>query len=160
MKYTIKKGKHYANPRRFRIYNRTQFEWTIKFNESVKYTLPDGYQLDIQKLIGVGFFGTDDSARFGFRYNPKFKYMVEIMAYTHDNGKVTKDGDEKHICFVPIDSYFKAYLHFEKGHYVFHCNNVTVKLPKSHDKKWGYCKGFYFEWNGNGATQDISVIIK
>ena len=73
MQLTIKKGRHRPFLPTFGLWKRKRsFERLVTFHRSCAYMLPDGDQLDVNKLFGVGYFPHHhkDSARFGWNYNP------------------------------------------------------------------------------------------
>lgn len=157
MIYTIKKGKHRAKPLRLGLYFRQSFTWRVTFTPSAIYDLGE-YQLDIQKLVGIRYLFKDNSARFGWRYNPAKPGGVEIMAYVHDNGAVTKSESEVRVGFLRFGEIGRISLKVEKDHYWFSMNGIDKKLKKTHMQTVSFAQGLYFEGGSNiPAPHDIKV---
>lgn len=91
-KYTFKKGKRKLKPREpLQIWQPGKFEsveYTVRFDETIRYSLPGEEQEDWLKGGGVSFnlfTNHKNSTMWGFRYNPKFD-KVELNAYAHIDG--------------------------------------------------------------------------
>lgn len=165
-KYTIPKGKHRGVPIRPALYLKQEFAWEVMFDETAKYDMSkigmSQFQLDIQKLIGIGYLFKDNSARFGWRYNPVYGSAIELMAYTHDNGAVTKSDTEAPIGVLPFKQVGRLGLKVYRQRYDFSFNGrVILSLPKSHNQKLSYKMGPYFECADDiPAQQDIRILIR
>jgi hypothetical protein len=113
MIYTINKGKHRSTliP-----------TFTIKDSINGVFTFIDGYQYSIpkqkdsNKLIGLSdnWLHHIDSVRIGWRYNPRYPEMVEIVAIIYNNSKrsifpITHiEPNKKHYFSIEIlDEYYK-----------------------------------------------------
>ena len=145
MKYLIFKGLHRAFPPPLWIYkNKTQFNWTVKFNRSAVYDIKE-LQGEINKLCGLGYFPLDkkDSARFGWRYN-KQKDKIELLGYCHIDGKISVNQQELPIMLLDFDREYILHLHILENSYMFCCDDKIVAVPKTHKKKWAYKLGFFF----------------
>lgn len=91
-KYMFKKGKRLLSPcEPLWLWQPGKFrsiEYTVQFGESIRYSLPDGEQLDWLKGGGISFdllTNHRNSTMWGFRYNPDMD-KVEINAYAHIGG--------------------------------------------------------------------------
>jgi len=162
MIFTIHKGKHISKPRKFSFWwGRDAFRWNVLFTPSCRYDLKSIDQLDINKLVGVGYLPTHhrESARFGWRYNSK-NDRIEVFAYCYIGGKrVTRLIDDCEIgkeyflnLFISYDRY--QFSISDKAH-VF--SGETIK--KTHNKKFQYRLGTYFGGN-EPAPQEIKIQIK
>ena len=81
--FTIKKGSHYSNLKFPKLlFSATKIVEKITFNENCRYDLKSEDQLDVNKLLGIGYLPTHhhNSARFGWRYD-NTKEQIEILAY-------------------------------------------------------------------------------
>lgn len=154
--YVIKKDTHRAKPTRLRLYyNKKSFNWGVRFDDSAKYQIGSD-QNDVNKLRGIKYFSGDYSARFGWRYNPAFPEMVEIMAYVHDAGVVTA---EIPVIRIGINIFTSLHLSITDNTYEFSCNEKTISVEKTHMQKLSFAQNLYF-----GGTQtaphNINVIIE
>lgn len=155
MLYTIPKDKHKARPIRWGLRMSDKFSWKVEFTDSCVYYLPTD-QLDINKLCGIRYLFGDNSARFGWRYNPAKPDGIEIMAYVHDRGKVTKGYDEILIKHVPLNQEVTLKLIVNPTNYYFFVDSASVRVPKSHDYYLSFKQNIYF--GGNlPAPQDIII---
>lgn len=158
MDYTIPKGKHRAKPVRIGLYTRRDFKWVVQFDGTAKYNIGEN-QGDINKLCGVRYLFGDHSARFGWRYNPAYPEMVEIMAYVHDKGNVTKSNKEVIVTSIPLNQMHLLHLYCNDTYYWFSCNGTTVKVDKTHNQKLSFRQNPYFGGTLN-APHDITIKLR
>ena len=156
MIYRIPQGKHRARPLRFGLYFRQEFKWTIRFNDTSVYQIDK--QGDINKLCGIRYLFGDNSARFGWRYVPDTG-LIDIMAYVHDDGKVTKSEREIIITRVHPNELCRLSLSVRNGLYWFNANGHPVKVVKTHHQKISFRQGLFFGGT-TAAPHDITVEIK
>ncbi|MBC6988910.1 hypothetical protein [Hymenobacter sp. BT491] len=87
--YTLRPGQHEGGtlvcPWFFKLPSLRKW---VRFGSDCIYELPAYNQLDANKLYGASFgFSEDNSARFGWRYNPAV-YALELLAFVHDKGQL------------------------------------------------------------------------
>lgn len=156
--FTIKKGRHRAKGLHLGLYCRHFFQWEVLFDDSARYNIGSDHQADINKLCGVRFFFGDNSARIGWRYNLETG-LVDIMAYVHDRGNVTKSEKEVFIRAIEIGKAYRLSLTIAKDHYFFYVGNYYRKVPRSHNQVLSYRQGLFFG-GVKTAPHDIVVRIK
>lgn len=154
---TIEEGFHECHPKKMGISFRHEYNWIVRFSESMLYELPNKYdQFDINKYCGVFFpFGGTTkingvkhwkySARFGGRCTDG---VLELMAYVHGDQYVTKDT--KKIMNVAINKDYKLTLKLIEGKYLFQCENNLQIVQRSHNLVMTWPANFYF--GGNAAA--------
>jgi len=175
MIFTIPAGKHRARPIRFGLWwRRTHFSWVVRFDESCKYYLGKVDQLDVNKLVGIGYLSRPrvivtryfnrfwfwglkpmhwtDGARFGWRYSAE-KDKIEIMAYCYIDGEQIID----HLADAFIGESYMLKIEVVKTGYW-----LTVKGPgytaekiyrHNHNKRLQYRLGLYFGGNQKAPHQ-------
>lgn len=117
MTFRIPTGRHRALPIRFGLFwNRHSFNWKVTFTESCRYDLGMPDQLDVNKLVGIGYFPGHHthSTRFGWRYWIGTD-SIELLAYCYVNG----DRITKHIGYCTIGVEYRIGLLIAHGHYLF-----------------------------------------
>lgn len=82
----IPQGKHSSNKLPRLYYGKTTMCKLVTFDASCKYILPVDYQLDWNKLFGLGWFPGHHttSARFAWRWNPDLN-RIQLAAYVYNN---------------------------------------------------------------------------
>lgn len=159
--YSIKKGHHYSRPLSLGLFfNKTHFRWSAIFDTSAKYTLPGNHQLDINKLCGIKYlFGGDNSARFGWRYNPIKEDSIEILAYVHDNGVITRAANEISLGFIKFHQFFVIELEVTNDSYLFYFKgNLNATVKKNHNNTISIKQNLYFGGEET-APQKIEVLL-
>lgn len=99
----FKKNRHYCFPFPFpwiKLGKIIKMRRVIKFDDSIKYKLPEEDQNDVNKLFGCSCgFHQVNSDRIGFRYNIQ-KDKVELVLYSYiDETRIPT----RSICFVDIN---------------------------------------------------------
>lgn len=126
--YTIHKGRHYARPVGLKLYTPSTvlLTQTVTFNSSCRYDLHFRYQLDINKLFGVGYFPTHhvNSVRFGWRYDLD-KDMIEILAYCYIN----KERFWESMGWVEIGQPYIYEIERYADYHVLRLRDVRVQVP-------------------------------
>jgi hypothetical protein len=145
--YTIRKGKHYSQPRLFKVrFKNGSVSYRISFDQSCRYdTGPE--QGDISKLFGIGYLWSHhkDSARFGWTYN-KDSGKIDIYTYCYVSGKRVSEL----IYSCSFDRSYDFTITPEFGKYIFKVKGITEvvrEVPHFHEKKINYLLGFYFGGN-------------
>lgn len=162
MRYTIKKGNHYANGLNFGIFSGKRISKVAVFDNSCKYDLGDVDQLDINKLYGFseGFHQTN-SARFGWRYNIETD-KIQLLAYVYNNGNVINEWEaDTFIIAVECQVEISTEIEIDGDYYFFRAtlNGVTISKPISRTVS-GYPGGYllYPYFGGNKvAPHDILI---
>lgn len=90
MKYTIPKGEHYSQPRRFGLhFGRTKQTWLVRFDESCLYESDfDYYQWNKGAGWIYGLFSDENSIRWCWRPKPENQKVIEVGVYVHRLGIV------------------------------------------------------------------------
>jgi len=161
--YTIKKGKHKSKPRQLGYWmGRNKFRWKILFTPSCRYNLQSVDQLDVNKLVGIGYLPGHHkhSARFGWCYNPTTD-LIELSAYCYINGKRII----KRITECAVDKEYKIELFINEWCYFLSCSaadssglNYEVKIEHKHRKEFQYRLGTFFGGN-RVAPHEIKIKI-
>jgi len=177
MIYTIKKGKHYAQPKRLGIWFGTkEITRDVVFTPSCRYNINPADQGDTNKLFGAGhFFGVfrpagvkwwelwnyqhKNSARFGWHYNPMTDNIV-LSAYVY----VDKQRYIISMGGVQIGKRYRLRLLIMDGTYIFQVYEAAgilmykevVHFPNNLGLM--YLTGLYFGGNIS-APHDIYVTI-
>lgn len=137
MKFYCLKNMHWFLPIIPKIYwNKKIYKWTVLFDESCKYKLPNNDQLDWNKLVGVStsFNPRKNSIRFGWRYNPTTS-TLEVASYCEQN-KIFKTqymGDIKPNIPIELTIILQPYCSILKVNDVSHTvpniitNTITIK---------------------------------
>lgn len=154
----IKKGKHYSGlsvPQL--LFGETSIMHKLVFNDSCRYNLNNEDQLDVNKLIGIGYLPShhQKSCRFGWRYNVD-KDKMEILAYWYNNGK----RDFEHLCWVNIGETVTYLVKSTKDrHYLIvkTQSGVFTKILDFGHSFIGYKLKPYFGGNQK-APQDILIL--
>lgn len=163
MIFRIPKGKHRARPLCFWFWwRRTAFKWGVTFGDSCRYELGHPDQLDINKLIGVGYLPKhhDNSARFGWRYWTG-KDQIELMAYCYVDGQRIS----KHIGYCSIGVAYRIELYISKYQYLFLLDDGNgkplsqVEVPHDNKRRFKYRLGTYFGGN-RSAPADMTIQLK
>jgi hypothetical protein len=177
MIYTTKKNHHYSKPRRLGIwFKRTTFRWRITFDDSSEVNLEDGDQLDINKIVGIGFSSFfelfkkeshhQNSIRIGWRWNVDAN-VREIFAYVYSGGG--KPSAYHLIDLHRNDKCFIACLYI--GQFSFKGVEVVILAPKMQvqkrlivampeiKNKIRYRLGTYFGGNKR-APHDIKIKVE
>jgi hypothetical protein len=149
MIFRIPSGKHRARPLRFGLWwKRHVFAWRVEFTESCRYDLQTDDQLDVNKLIGIGYLPGHHkhSARFGWRYWTD-RGEIELSAYCYLNGRRLI----QHIGFCEIENEYRFQLNITRNAYVFDVYDTIAdkpvgacSIPHLHNKKLQYRLGTYF----------------
>jgi len=158
MTFTIPTGKHRARPFRFGLWwRRTHFSWVVKFDESCRYNLGNEDQLDVNKLVGIGYLWSHhkDSARFGWSYN-LMADGIDLWAYCYVSGR----REIKHICFCEIGKEYHIVLNASSICYHLHAYERysttclgMVTIGHNHNKNLQYRLGLYFGGNQKAPHQ-------
>lgn len=163
MTLRIPAGKHRARPFSFGLWwRRTHFSWVVKFDESCRYNLGNEDQLDVNKLVGIGYLWHHhkDSARFGWRYDIETDRII-LSAYCYVDGRRVV----QHICFCEIGKEYQIDLTILSTMYFFACykvgdrqltTNGSAEVPYDHNKKLQYRLGTYF--GGQAVAQHDTYI--
>lgn len=164
MTFTIFAGHHRARPWRFNFWwRKNSFSWVVKFTDSCRYDLGNVDQLDINKLVGIGYLPGHhtDSARFGWRYDNAVG-KVEVLAYCYVNGK----RGIQHICFCEIGKQYDLFLQvLTNCYYLSACEHGTPKVigfawaNHYHNKKFKYRLGVFFGGN-RAAPRTMKIELK
>jgi hypothetical protein len=149
--FTIPKGKHRAWPWVFGIYwNKRYMSRSVRFDESCRYRIGSN-QADINKLFGIRYLFGDNSARFGWRYviDGTINGKIELLAYVHDRGVVTKSEREKIICQVNLNQEYKLEIVVTRMQYIFSVTGpdqfeADRSAEKTHHNKLSFRQGLYF----------------
>lgn len=153
MIYKILKNWHYSIPPRLGVWrNRSRFSWHVKFTDSCRYDLRTEDQLDINKLVGIGYLPGGhhkNSARFGWQYDID-KGQIELLAYCYYNGI----RSIRKLCYCEIGKAYTINLLITSTAYLF---NVTIRgddvplgetsVLKTHSHKLQYLLNPYFGGN-------------
>lgn len=158
IKYTIKKGEHYASPNGFVPVDTAELKFTVLFDSSAVYTTtnPEN-QDDINKLYGFADNGAQHhqySARMGWRWSDG---ALRLFAYVYNAGKVTSEE----ISTVPIGTPVRCRITVAGDQYVFYCNEWVKTLPRASTtpKAKGYLLYPYFGGDET-APHDVTIWIK
>jgi hypothetical protein len=162
MRYTIKKGNHYASGINFGTFSGKKISRTAAFDSSCKYDLGDADQLDINKLYGFseGLHQTN-SARFGWRYNLNTD-KIQLLAYVYNNGDVINEW-EADTLLGEVACFTNVYTEIEvtESYYVFRATINGKIIVKSITRTVnGYPSGYllYPYFGGNKvAPHDILI---
>lgn len=132
----------------------------VRFTESCRYTLPAYNQQDVNKLYGLSFgFSEENSARFGWRYNPATD-KIELLAYVHDGGQLNRDAqyDFPVVAAVAIGEAVELNILVFKSLYTFIVGGYgTIDVPHSKlNTTYGVTRGFWFG-GSQVAPTDITV---
>lgn len=151
MTFRIPAGKHRARPLRFGLWwRKTSFTWVVKFTDSCRYDLGGPDQLDTNKLVGIGYLPGHhkDSARFGWRYDPK-QDMIELSAYCYLSGRRII----KTVGYCKIGQSYNIDLYVSKWAYYFSLlqpGEGTIgetEIVHAHNKRLKYRLGPFFGGN-------------
>jgi hypothetical protein len=161
MIFTIHKGKHRSKPRKFSFWwGKDTFRWQVLFTPSCRYDLKSIDQLDINKLVGVGYLPTHhrESARFGWRYNNKTD-RVEVFTYCYVGWKRVSSLIQE--CVIGRDYVFTLIINPQCYHFFVIEGDLfnDIIVPKAHNRKFQYRLGTYFGGN-EPAPHDIRIKIK
>lgn len=161
MLYTIKKGKHFAKPKRIKLhFGITSLKKKIVFKTNCFYKFNNVEDADINKVFGftTDIFGRN-SVRIGWKIYDALNGIksIRLYGYTHINGKKSEnpDFDSYQIgkfysvnipieCTIHIDgenAYFSATQEGYKG------ENHIVKIPFPKKSWFGYYQRPYFGGN-------------
>lgn len=163
MIFRILPGKHRSRPfRPWLCWRRTSFSWVVKFDGSCRYNLGNEDQLDINKLVGIGYLWHhhEDSARFGWRYDIA-KDMIEISAYCYLSGRRII----KSVCYCEIGQLYNIDLYVSKWAYYFNVMEPDAgtigetEIVHAHNKRLKYRLGPYFGGN-QPAPHEMKIEIK
>ncbi len=172
MKFTIKKGKHFSKPKRFRFHiGKKSLEKKITFTSSCLYELNNEDDADVNKAFGftTDLFGRN-SVRIGWNLYRGINGIksIRLFGYVHINGKRSyiPDSPEYMIgkyysfnepieCSIFLDN--NGYVYFRAIQGSYKGENTIVKIP--FDKKsWiGYYQNPYF--GGNQTSPQNMIII-
>jgi hypothetical protein len=159
--FRIPPGRHRARPLRFGLWwNKKQFNWVVKFDESCRYDLQSADQLDTNKLVGIGYLPGHhtDSARFGWRYAIN-KDCIELMAYCY----VNDNRIIKHIADAKIGESYNLRLTVGRSAYWFLAKGPgylgEISVGHKHKKKLQYRLGCYFGGNRT-APHEMKIKIE
>jgi hypothetical protein len=151
MIFRIPQGNHRALPIHFGFwFRRKVFNWRVAFLDTCRYDLGTPDQLDINKLVGIGYLPGHHthSARFGWRYWIG-RDDIELVAYCYVNGeRITK-----HIGYLTIGETYGIGLYTTQTHYYFTLddkdNNALADVEVMHNNKgwFQYRLGIYFGGN-------------
>lgn len=154
--YLIKKGKHRACPITLGLYyNKKSISRKVIFDKSCAYLLEGEDQEDINKLFGIGYFPShhQESARFGWRYNPTTD-KIELLAYCYRN----KERIIQSLAELSFGQEYNLKLEVNEGTYSFFIEEgLTGLVPKNHNKKLAFPLGPYF---GGNQTAPHNITIK
>lgn len=149
MIYQFNPGKHNATPERIRLVTGKKITYLVRFDHNCEYDLgPDIYQLDINKLFGVGYFPGHHthSARIGWRWS-KDKEVIEIFGYVYDGGvrKVVFIGDCKRNTWYQITIFVDAHAYnFELTNRYTYTKTAKIILEHRRFAYIGYGLNPYF----------------
>lgn len=127
-KYTIAKGKQYADISGYKSADYSELKFVVKFDSSAIYTTitPDN-QFDINKLYGFSDNSTGHhqfSARFGWRWSDK---ALRLFGYVYNKGV----RDSKELGIVNIGSEKTCSIKVSGDQYIFSLNGKTDYLPRA-----------------------------
>lgn len=166
MIFRIPKGKHRARPLRLGLWwGRSVFAWRVMFHPSCRYDIGHPDQLDINKLVGIGYLPHHHrhSARFGWRYD-KDRDRIEVMAYCYMGGKRQMQS----IAFIEIGKSYRLELYVTDRTYNFYVSDDNIQffkplgdaiVPHYHKKKLQYRLGTFFGGN-RPAPHDMKIQIE
>lgn len=150
MTFRIPAGKHRARPfRPWLWWRRTSFSWVVKFDESCRYNLGNEDQMDVNKLVGIGYLWHHhkNSARFGWRYDIETNRII-LSAYCYVDGRRVI----QHICFCEIGKEYRIKLQVLANSYYLDAYDQgrqlgVVFVEHYHRRKLKYRLGPYFGGN-------------
>lgn len=176
-RYTVYPGKHV-----FQLWGKvweppclkrkpTRIQWRVRFDESIRYSLPGVDQQDWNKGGGGSFdlfTNHTDAAMWAFRYDPELD-LIDLTAYCHVDGKrvIYKDilsseiiskvmiGDD--IDIVLVFDYFQKVYKFS-FQVVGNPYKATCGIPFKHGKKLIRTIAAWFGGN-NPAPQRIDLFL-
>ena len=157
----IPRGKHRARPLRFGLWwNRREFKWKVTFTDSCRYDLGHPDQLDINKLVGIGYLPGHhkESARFGWRYWIGSE-LIELLAYCYING----ERKTEHIGYCKIGVTYRIELYAFRWAYFFVLDDIEgnaiadVEVLHSNTRRLQYRLGTFF---GGSSTAPHDIHIK
>ena len=164
MTIRIPAGRHRARPLHLGIWwRKTSFTWLVKFDESCRYNLGNEDQLDVNKLVGIGYLWHhhNDSARFGWRYDVETGQVI-LSAYCY----VSSRRVIEHICYCEIGKEYRIKLQVLANSYYFDVYETgAVKalgvafVDHYHTKKIKYRLGPWFGGN-RVAPHEIKIQLK
>lgn len=163
MIFRIPAGKHRARPFRFGLWwRRTSLSWVVKFDESCRYNLGNEDQMDVNKLVGIGYLWHhhNDSARFGWRYDVDTGRII-LSAYCYVSGRRVI----QHICFCEIGKEYQIEIKALSYAYYLAAYDNTGKtigwasVDHYHNKRLQYRLGPYFGGQ-SVAPHDIKIQIE
>lgn len=148
MIFRIPAGRRRARPLRLGVYwNRKIFCWKVTFTDSCRYDLGSPDQLDVNKLIGVGYLPGHHkhSARFGWRYWNGTD-VIELLAYCYVDGERVI----RHLGYCKIGVEYRIELIAAHRHYFFTLDdaegNAIAQADVMHEngRKLQYRLGVWF----------------
>jgi hypothetical protein len=158
VKYTIAKGKQYADQSSYKAVETGDMKFVVKFDSSAVYqtTLAEN-QYDINKLYGFSDNNSDHhqySARFGWRWSGN---ALRLFAYIYNEGAV----GSKELAIVDIGKEINCSIQVTSSSYLFTVNGITERMPRmaSTPKGKGYQLYPYFGGD-ESAPHDVNIWIK
>jgi hypothetical protein len=158
IRYTIPKGKHYADLSTYKPVETSEMKFTVRFDSSAIYSTesPEN-QYDINKLYGFSDNNMDHhqySARIGWRWSDG---ALRLFAYIYNAGAVQSEE----ISTVPIGAEIACSIKATSTEYIFTVNGLTEKLPRlsATPKARGYQLFPYFGGD-EPAPQEVRIWIK
>jgi hypothetical protein len=157
MKYRIEKYDHHATPFRLGFWwGRDLFRWMVKFDESCRYSIPGNDQLDINKLVGIGYFPGHhkNSIRFGWRYNATTD-VIEIWAYAYKN----RERIARYLTEVKFNNWAICSIEITPTSYRLTFEKETISIRHNHPRGLQYFLRPYFGGN-RPAPHDMIIHVK
>lgn len=166
MKYVLKQGRHRAKPPVFSLwFGKKTLHRKVYFHTNCGYSLEGEDMFDVNKLYGIGYLWNhhQNSARFGWRYNPMTEKII-ISAYCYDKG----ERIVREMCEIDRNRWYSFGLTIIQDRYLFQVNEVTkdysrriasASISFTHKKKWSYRLGIYFGGN-KPSPREMHIEIK
>lgn len=158
IKYTIKKGAHYASNDIYKPVETGELKFTVRFDSSAIYQSAGAEnQYDINKLYGFSDNNAahhNFSARFGWRWSDG---ALRLFAYVYNAGKVVSEE----LGAVPIGAAIACRIKVAGNHYLFFCNEYGRTLPRQSTTPAGKGYLLYPYFGGDeAAPHEVNIWIK
>lgn len=158
IRYTIPKGKQYADQSIYKPVETGEMKFMVRFDSSAVYqTRLAENQYDINKLYGFSDNNSDHhqySARFGWRWSGG---ALRLFAYVYNEGVVSS----KELAIADIGKEINCSIQVTASSYLFTVNSTTERMPRmaGTPKAKGYQLYPYFGGD-EAAPHDVTIWIK
>lgn len=159
--YTIRKGEFYCDQNFPDRVKGTEMAFTVRFDASCIYTLPEADQADINKLWGFseGSSNHYNSARFGWRW---YGGELQLVPYVYIAGELYRPPSwELPYYVIPVGADVVCSIKVAYDHYLFSVDGSHFRLPRGPRTSGfvGYQLYPYFGGN-HPAPHKVTIFIK